>query len=290
MSVARHSLAVLLGLVVSGLFASRTEALQFTPAAEDRFMVLGLGPGTSYANNPGDVDYDAVGVGAHPGEVSATGTISSLSYFKTTAPGTPLSHAFNVPIEFTLEAQLTSINVVPTGFGSFVTMSLRYAATLDGQPDLVVKDPTDNSVLLTANLVSGNFLGTSRPALRANFTFDALSPPTTIAGGTRAFFDVTGGLYSTLFDNSVAVSLGGTGFADGVVTTFSPNFNVIAAAANAAVGISSLISHTAEADGTVWALTSSQFAPNAIVPEPSTGLLVGVGLLAGLAGLRWTRR
>ncbi len=283
MSIGIRSFAVLFGLAVSGLLAAPAQALQFTPAAEDRFMLLGLGPGTSFGSNPGDVDYDAIGGGgAHPGETFANGTISSLSYFKTTAPGSPLSHAFNVPIEFTLEAKLASMNIVPTGFGSFVTMSLRYASTPDGQPDLVVKDPTDNSVLLTANLVSGNFLGTQRPALRANFTFDASSPPASIAGGTRAFFQPTGGLYGSLFTNAVV------GFEDGVVTTFSPTFNVIAAAANGTIG--SLVSHTAEADGTIWALTSSQFTPDPVIPEPSTGLLVGMGLLTGMAGLRWTRR
>ena len=270
---------LLFALGLSGLFALPAQAIQFTPAAEDRLNLFASGlNGTGYQNNPGDVDYDEIGGGgAHPGEVHVAGTIPQLDYHKTTAPGVGLNVAFGTPLEFTLEAAIASINVVYSGFGSYYTLSLRYTGTPDSQPDLIVRDPTDNTVLLEANLVSGLLFGTPVPALAANFTFNAAAVPSSIVGSSLGFFQATGGAYASLFTGVIG------GLQSGLVTSLSPSFNAIVAAVNTT---GNLVSHTAEADGLVWAVDSSQF----VIPEPSTGLLVGMGLLAGLAGMRWTNR
>jgi hypothetical protein len=278
MMIGSRGRVLLLALGLSGLLALPAQAIQFTPAAEDRLNNITSGlNGTGYENNPGDVDYDMIGGGgAHPGEVFVTGTIAQLEYHKTTAPAIGLNFPFGTPLTFTLEAAIASVNVVPV-FGSFVTLSLRYASTPDSLPDLVVKDPTDNTVLLEANLVSGVLFNAPVPALAANFTFNAAAPPASIVGSSLGFFQATGGVYASLFANAIG------GLQSGLVTSFSPAFSTVVGAFNAT---GNLISHTAEADGLVWVVDSSQF----VIPEPSTGLLVGMGLLVGLAGMRWTNR
>lgn len=276
-------------LIGSLALAAPVGAVQFVLAGDERINQFGSGlPGTPYNTAPGGVDYDQIGSGdPHPGEVHLVGTVPQLNYHTTGAPGVNNNVAFAQPLVFTLEAELLTATLTPAG-GTFVTLTLEFGGTNDGAFDLVVTDPSDSTTLLEANLASGTLNGNPVEAITAQATFDcgvALPGPCVgvaenVNMQTFAFFQAVSGPYASLFDDG----LGGldAALAPGLVNNFDvgdvdANFdwNDIVAAFDGTPG--SLISNTAQASGSIFSVSGSNFQ----VPEPSlAGLLAGGVLLA----------
>jgi len=268
------ALVGVLGLVV----AAPATAIQFTPDSDDRLNTFASGdPGSPFDTGPDGVDFDAVGSAEpHPGEVVVDGNVPTLNFFDGTSQD---SITFGTAIEFTLEAELISAALVSVGGGD-VQYVATFESTADGQPDLVVTDPTDSTVLLEANLVGGTLNGNPvDPITVFSQAFDPNSPPTAPALQAFVFFQtvVSGNPWEILFSDDVG-TLNDSALAQSLVSNFDPSFDVIA---NELDSTGVLPSHTAEANGTVFALDSSQF----VVPEPGTAWLVAVGV-AGLLAMR----
>jgi hypothetical protein len=272
-----------LGLLLG---AQPADALQFTLAGTERLNFFGSGmPGTSYATGSGNVDYDAIGsADPHPGETHVAGSVPSLNYHHTSTPVTNVNFNFSPDLTFTLEAQLIAIDIFDIS-PTQRRVRLDFGSTSDGLPDLVVTDPSDATVVLEADLIAGTFNGNPVPPLRAQGIYNPNSPPQNLTMSTSGFFTVDGSSpYASLFADS---SAGTIGFEVGQLLNWERgdgdglfDFNDIAAAL---AGSGVLISHVAEANGNIFAVSSANFTP---VPEPGTALAV----LAGLAGIAFARR
>ena len=276
---------VLIGAVLLGA-PGPAGALQLSLVGDERINFLGGSlTGTPYATSTAGVDYDEIGGGgAHPGEFLVTGTIPTLNYHTTGDTGTNVAFNFGPDLTFTLEAELTSITITPA-FLTFVTVTYEFKSTADGSPDLIVTDPSDSTVVLEADLIAGNFLGNDVAALTAKGTFNSAAIPQNLNVSFNGFFKIdNSSLYASLFADSVD---GVIGFESGTISDWEigdadGNFdfdNIAGALTPGGLGsknIDSLISHAAEANGSIFALEPIDFTP---VPEPGTLLLVGSGLV-----------
>jgi len=240
-------------------------------------------PGTDWNTPPAGVDYDAVGapVEAHDGELQVGGTVPTLNYHTPGAPTTNVNSDFVPDLEFSLEAAYLTTSVTPVS-GSFFTLTTTFGTTDDGNWDLILTDPGDSDAeVLRANLIAGTFNGNAVAALTTTATIDTTNINNNQIVSAFAFFEVDPtSPYASLFTDSEYVGFNISqvlnweiGDADG-----DYDFNDIA---GAIIGSNTLISFTAEANGSVYGISSSKFTP---IPEPGTGLLVGLGLL--LLGFR----
>lgn len=270
--------AALLALVL----AAPAGAIQFTPDGNDRLNTFASGdPGSPFDTAPDGVDFDAVGsADPHPGEVVVEGNVPTLNFFNGTVQD---SITFGTAITFTLEAKLTSAALVPVGGGD-VQYVATFQGTADGQPDLVATDPMGSTVLLEADLVAGTLNGNPvDPITVVSQTFDPNSPPSAPIVQAFVFFQtlVSGNPWEILFSDDIG-TLNDSGIGQSLVSNFDPSFDTIANTLNS-TGV--LPSHTAEANGTIFALDSSQF----VVPEPGTVWLLGGGVVGLLAMRRRLR-
>lgn len=262
-------------VLIAGAFvwAGSAQAIQFTPTTERLNTFLSGDPGTPFNTPPGGVDYDGVGTGdPHPGEVVVTGFIPNLFVDGATNVGFAADS-----IQFELEAELSNVGITILGPTQAV-LTLTFTGTADGNPDLVLTDLSDNTVLLESNLVSGTLNGQPVDPVTAQVLFDPTNIPAQPNMQAFAFFqnEVSGNPWEVLFDDGVG-TLNDSGLAQTLISSFAPDFTAIVAAVQ---GSGVLPSVDAEANGLIFALTGTQF-----VPEPNAALLVMAGL-AGMAALR----
>jgi hypothetical protein len=260
-------------LLVVGM-AGAASAVQFTPTTETLNTFASGDPGTPFNTGPGGVDYDGVGSGdPHEGEAQVSGFIPNLF-----VDGSTQINFVADSIQFDLEAQLvgTAVNIINANLWQ---LQLTFQGTADGNPDLVITDLTDNTVLLESNLVGGSLNGNPVAPITAQVFFDPNNIPAQPNMQAFAFFqnEVNGNPWEVLFDDGVG-TLNDAGIAQTLISNFAPDFTTIAASV---VGSGVLPSIDAEANGFIFALTSSQF-----VPEPGLMLLMA----SGLAGLVLARR
>lgn len=278
----RFLLSLLAGVAL--LLSGDALAIQFTPGVSDRLNMFQSGdPGSPFNTGPGGVDYDGVGSGdAHPGEVVVTGQIPNLCINGgacAVGPGDGLIDFGSNPIAISLEAQLLSadVNFLSATQAQFVAT---FGGTADGQPDLVLTDPTDSTILLESDLVAGTLNGNPvAPITVLSSVFDPNSPPAQPNLQAFAFFQtlVNGNPWEILFSDDVG-TLNDSGIAQTLISNFVPGFDQIAGPVAAGGDLPSV---DAEANGFIFALDGSQFS----VPEPGTAWLLGGALLAW-AGLR----
>lgn len=258
------------------LVASPALAIQFTPGIGDTLNTFQSGdPGSPFNTGPGGVDYDGVGSGdPHEGEMVVTGQIPSLYINGSTQITFGLGD-----IEFSLDAELVSATVSVIN-PTLAQLMVTFQGTADGQPDLVLTDPSDNTVLLESDLVAGTLNGNPVAPITASVFFD----PTNVAAQPNAqafaFFQtiVNGNPWESLFDDGVG-TLNDSGLAQTLISNFVPGFDQIVADT---LANGTLPSFDAEANGFIFALDSTQFE----VPEPGTALLLGGAALAMAAVAR----
>jgi hypothetical protein len=240
-------------------------------------------PGTDFNTPPEGVDYDAVGapVEAHDGELHVGGTVPTLNYHTPSAPTTNVNFNFVPDLDFTLKADYLNTTATLIS-GNDWKLDTTFATPDDSSWDLILTDPgASDAEVLRADLIAGTFNSSPVEALTATATIDITAVNKNQIVTAFAFLDVDPtSPYASLFTDTeyVGFSLSQVlnweiGDADGEY-----DFDDIAAAI-LSPGI--LISFTAEADGAVFGISSSKFTP---IPEPGTGLLVGLGLV--LLGLR----
>jgi len=267
-SAASAALSALLLLA----FGAPAGAIQFTPDSDDRLNTFQSGdPGTPFDTGPGGVDFDGIGTtDPHPGEVVVDGTIPQLNFFDGSAQD---SVTFGPAIDFRLEAELVSASVVNAGGGN-VQFVATFQGTADGQPDVVLTDPTDGTVLLESNLVGGTLGSTPvDPITVLSTPFDPTNIPAQPDLQGFAFFQtqVGGNPWEILFSDGVG-TLNDPAISQALISSFVPGFDQIA---SDLLQNGDLPSLEAEANGTIFALSGSQFQ----VPEPTTAWLLASGLV-----------
>jgi hypothetical protein len=178
---------------------------------------------------------------------------------------------YSPEVELTVSAKFKDITITPLG-GNFVYVDVNFETT--GNPyDLLTLDPVEvdpDDIMITASFVGGFFNGNPTSGLSTRILYDIVNlsafwQDVDVSG----FLDVSGGHQASLFaEDYFGLALtNATDFDDGL----GGGLDEIVAAY---LGSGTLPSFTAEADGQAFRIASGDF----IIPEPSTALLLGLGL------------
>lgn len=209
--------------------------------------------------------------------LTVTGLVDTLNSWDVANGGCPTDVGSNCPLNYspgldlTVSARFKDITISPLS-GNFVYVDVNFETT-GAAYDLLTLDPVEvdpDDIMLTASFVAGEFNGNPTSGLSTRILYDivtleALWQDVDVAG----FLEVSGGHHASLFaEEYFGLALtNGTNFDDGA----GGGLNEIVAAY---LGTGTLPSFTAEADGQAFRIASGQF----IIPEPSTALLLGLGL------------
>lgn len=267
------------------LFALASPALavpQFVPTPGARLHTVTSGqPGTTY-NTAGASDMVAYNQGT--GLLTITGLVDEMNWYDpangscSTDIGSNCVLNYSTDLILNVQAQFQSLTVTPI-VGTFLDVKVEFGPT--GGVDVSWTDPLDGgSTQLGAVWQPGVFQGSPTTGLVASLFFDTATNqvvgPINVVG--FASLDL-GTPYASLFgspgDERIELDI-----ADLQMVT--PDIGTLI---SQAIGLGTLPSFTAEADGQVFRVAAGQF----VVPEPTTGLLVGLGLL-GIAALRRSSR
>ena len=184
-------------------------------------------------------------------------------------------------------AEFIGVTVTPTG-GGYYDIVLDFQST--GGTDIVWTDPADgNSVMLAASWTAGTFIGNPTPGLQVISTYcDGIGGcgPAGLTGDPLAIgFALidTSTLYADLFDSD-----GNPFTSNSIMLDFSelfdfvdPTARSIDAIAAYVIANSTLPDFTGEGEGQLYRVDTGEF----VIPEPSTALLLGLGI-AGLGAVR----
>ncbi len=265
----------LAGAIALMLIASPALAVpQYVPTGTDLLHTIASGqPGVAY-NTAAAGDQISFTQSTQLLEFQAA--VDVLNYYDTANPSCATDAGSNCALNFSpdlvLQAQalLSSIVATPVG-GTFVQVDIQFGTT--GGTDITWTDPADGgSTQLAASWQAGTFMGTATTGLVATTFYDT-STSTVVGAVTAAGFAVldNGTAYASLFgsDPSNRIQLQVQGIA-GV------DFDALITAALT----TGLPDFTAEVDGEgqIFRVASGDF----VIPEPSTALLLGLGL-AGMA-------
>jgi hypothetical protein len=269
-------------LTMGFLVASQAQAVpQFTPTAGDLLHTVGSGQvgaewNTGGTSSGGEIDYDS---GTEL--LTITAQLDVMNYYNpgngacATDSGSNCSFNYPTDLDISLTASLAGITVTPLG-GTFYEILVEFEST-GSSPDLTITDPLDgDSVQLEADMIAGTFNGSPTTGLQAQVIYNS-GTETAVFDETNSvgFFAVDAGTpYASLFGATyVGINLG-------TFSDFAPDLDTLA---STAFETSELGDFTAEANAQIFRSSTGEF----VVPEPSTGLLLGV---AGLAVLAQRRR
>lgn len=271
--------------------AAPAQAVQFTPPSTARVHTIGSGqPGVTWntgsaGSSGGEISYTAssgvltVGAGGNPAAIDV------LNYFDTAngacaTDSTNCAFNFSPDLELSVEALFDSIVVTPVA-GSIVNVTANFGTNNPGAGfDVTWTDPTDSSVVLRGDWVAGEFQGSPTTGLSASVLYNTGTGTALGSVNVTGFLQIDAtSLYADLYKS------GGVGpnvelFAIDISATtgFSPSLNSILATAYS-TGL--LPDFDADGTGQTFRVAQGDF----VIPEPATGLLVGVGLL-GMSFLR----
>jgi len=267
-------LAVAAAFVMTGGAASAVQFELPTDASADaRLHSLSSGqPGAEWFTEgvgvAGQVTYDS---GTELLQFDAD--LTDLNYFDpndgtcATDVGSNCNINFTTALDLSADAMLDGITVNFLG-GTFFELIVDFAST--GGTDITLTDPTDSTVLFSANWQAGSFLGESTTGLTASAVYDSNTASVVGQVSVIGFANVTSGSYAQLFDSGAGSDLG---INIAQFFDFVPTLDALAAGI---VGSNTLASFTAEGQGQIFRVTAGDF-----VPEPGAALLVGVTLIAG---------
>jgi hypothetical protein len=253
---------------------------QYLPSATARVHTLNSGETGVAWNTSG------LGVGGQIVYTSATsnlaltGVVDVMNYYDSANGLCPTDSGSNCAINYgpdlnlTLLATYIGATFTPVGGGN-TDIVLNFQST--GGTDITWTDPADgNSVMLRASWTAGNFNGSPTPGLQVVGTYcDGVGGcgPAGLQGDPLAIGFATLDLstpYATLFDSGIgnpSIMLNLSEFFD-----FAPSINAIAAYL---LLNGTLPDFTGEGQGQIFRVDTGEF----LIPEPSTALLVGLGLL-----------
>lgn len=275
--------AWLLGVGAVLAMASPAMALpQFVPTAGARLHTPGSGgPGATYntASGTDEVSYDS-----GTGILSISAVVDEMNWYDPANGSCPTDSGSNCNFDYapdltlTVSAAFQSLTVTPVA-GTVVDIDVSFGTT--GGTDIMWTDPADGgSTQLAASWQAGTFQSSPTTGLVASMFFDTST--NTVLGAINAVGFASldlGTPYASLFgdpgDERIELDI-----VD--LTMVTPDIGTLI---GLAIGSGTLPSFTAEADGQVFRVDAGDF----VIPEPTTGLLVGLGL-AGLAAVRRTRR
>lgn len=256
---------------------------------------------TVFSGEPG-VTWNTGGVGVNGQIVYTAGTstlaiggeIDAANYYDPLNGGCPTDSGSNCTfnygpnLDFDVLAEFIGVTVTPTG-GGFYDILLDFQST--GGVDILWTDPADgNSVVLAASWQAGTFLGNPTPGLQVQSTYcDGVGgcgaagvQGDPLAIGFALIDNLT--LYAAMFDsdgnpfttNSIMLD-----FSE--LFDFSPGIDAIAAYV---LANNTLPDFTGEGEGQLFRVDTGEF----VIPEPSTALLLGFGLIGlGVTGRRVKR-
>ncbi len=285
------ALGLALVLVVLGLgWSTPAHALQHLPSGTARLHTLTGGPGAQWTTSGasgGQLSYDA-----NTGVATLTAGLDVLNWFDPNDGGCPTdvgsncSFNYDPDLDISLDASFVGIAVSPDPVLGLSTygVTLSFETTANALPDLTVSDPDYPGAgnVLEGNWTSGFFSGnpTTGLAVSVLFNIDTGEALFDTANSSGFLLIDSTTAYASLFEsgsNYLGLNIASLhGFSDGLGGGLD---ELIAAA----VATGDLPDFTAQGNGQVFRLTSSDF----VVPEPTTALLLASGL--ALLGSRRSR-
>lgn len=285
-----HRVGIALAAVSAIALAGTAQAIpQFTPTLTAKAHTVFSGEAgftwnTGGIGVNGQIVYtDATNLLTIGGEIDAANYYDPLNLGCPTDSGSNCTFNYGPNLDFSVLANFIGVAVTPTG-GGLYDIVLDFQST--GGTDIVWTDPADgNSVMLSASWTAGTFNGNPTPGLQVFSTYcDGVGGcgPAGLQGDPLAIgFALidSGSLYEGLFDSDgIPLTTNSIMLDFSELFDFSPDIDTIAAYV---LANNDLPDFTGEGQGQLYRVDTGDF----VIPEPSTALLLGLGI-AGLGAVR----
>ena len=242
----------------------------------------------------GQVEYDGAS------SLAIDGHITTLNYYDTqlgsgceTDSGSNCPFVYGTPLDFTVLATFIGLTTTPGFNPGEYDIIIDFEST--GGNDILWTDPLDgNSIMLAASWTAGDFLGSPTPGLQVVATWcdgvGGCGPQGLIGDPLAIGFALIDNStpYAAMFDSD-----GNPFTSNSIMLDFSELFDFasVAALASPPNGIDTIAAYviannvlpdfTGEGEGQLYRVDTGDF----VIPEPSTALLLGLGI-AGLGAVR----
>ena len=268
---------------------------QFTPTGTELGHTIDSGEsGTTWTTGgllaPGQVKYTEL-----TSRLEISAGIDALHFFDPTNGGCSTDAGSDCDFNFlpnlglSVVADFVGLTLDP-GINGYLSITLDFAST-GGGSDITWTDPADgNSVMLSANWAAGTFQGFPSPGLQVLGTYCTGDLSLNGCGAVGLIGLPTAIGFAIIDDASPFATLFQTGLdQEGVILDlaelfdFNPTFDAIAAYI---LVNNTLPDFEGEANGQIFRVNTGEF----VIPEPSTALLLGLGLVGLATVCRRARR
>jgi hypothetical protein len=270
---------------------SAQAAPQFTPTATALSHTIDSGEsGTTWTTGGVGVNGQVVYTAATT-SLAIGASIDSLHYYDPlngscpTNSGSDCTFNYGPNLGLSVVADYVGLTVTP-GINGFIDITIDFQ-TAGGPADILWTDPADgNSVMLSASWAAGDFQGFPTTGLQVIGTY---CDGNVACGGVQGLIGDPTALGFAVINASPYASLFDTGSSDGVLLDlseffdFDPDFDAIA---GFIIANGTLPNFAGEAQGQIFRVATGDF----VIPEPSTAMLLGLGLIGLATTGRRTRR